>query len=99
MSDNRQETRAFLLMVVLAFWAAAFGYSVLFFTKGVDVSAGLNQMTGFLGWQGVAAMFAFAGYGLGRSFENDSGIRRVSAVPCALAVLMFVVVVAMYVLG
>jgi hypothetical protein len=103
MSDNRHETRALLMMIMLAFWAGAFGYSILyFFNGGVQNDgpmAGLSQGVGFLGWQGVAAMFAMASFGIGRSFPKDSGIRKVSSLPLGFAVVLFLVVSAMFVLG
>ena len=103
MSDDPANTRQFLLMIILALWVAAFGYSILFFF-GTEVGnvvpmAGLSNVVGFLGWQGVAAMFAFASFGIGRSFSKDSGIRRVSGLPLGFAVVLFLVVCAMFVFG
>lgn len=92
MKDDGQDTRALLLMVLLALWAAAFGYSVYFFLTaaptGDGFTRGLNRISGFLGWQGIAGMFAIACFGIGRSVPRTSGIRRVSVVPLALVLVL-----------
>jgi len=92
MAQNRQETRALLLMVLMALWLAAYGYSVYYGLRtdptGDGFTRGLNRVTGFLGWQGVAGILAFACFGVGRSFPKGSDIRRISAVPLGMAVAL-----------
>jgi len=83
-------------MAMLALWAAAWGYSFVFalstVAQGDGFTRGLNRIAGFLGWQGVAGMFAFACWGVGRGFSIGSGIRRISAVPLGLALALVIVV-------
>jgi len=91
-----------LLMGILALWIAAYGYSLFMLLTG-DVSggaftSGLNRFSIFLGWQGVAGIFAFASFGVGRSFNKGSGIRRVSVVPAVAALALVIIVVAMAIL-
>lgn len=98
MPDTRQDRKAMLLMALIALWLAAWGYSLVFLLNtdpdSVGVTRGLNRMSGFLGWQGVAGMIAFACFAVGRSFPKWSGIRRISAVPFGMALALVLVVAA-----
>ncbi len=90
------ETRKFALMVLLALWVAAWGYSLVpLFSEPEGVGGdpvveafarGLNRMKGFLGWQGIAGMIALALWGVGRGLPKGSGARRISAVPLGITV-------------
>lgn len=99
MPDNKQETRTLLLMVLLALWVAVYGYSIIFMlttpVEGSGFTRGMNRISGFLGWQGVAGILAFGCWGIGWSFPKGSGVRRVSAVPLWMAVALILVGVGM----
>lgn len=87
--NQGHERRLWLLMVLLALWLAAYGYSVIFVlstqVEGSGFTRGLGRISGFLGWQGVAGTLAFASWGVGRGFPRRTGIRRISAVPLGMA--------------
>ncbi|MGJ8584294.1 MAG: hypothetical protein ACSHXD_09390 [Marinosulfonomonas sp.] len=103
MSNEPNQNRLFALMVMLLFWLGAWGYSFVFLATvdptGDGFTRGLNRVSGFLGWQGVAGLFAFASWGIGRSFPKPSGIRNVSAIPLWLAVVLILVLIGMSVWG
>ncbi len=103
MAQNRQEFRVLALMVLLAAWLAAYGYSIVHLLgSGATPAApvpGLGPLSGFAGWQGVAGMIAFACWGIGHSLPAGSGVRRVSGVPLALALVLVLVGIGMAVLG
>ncbi len=103
MGKDSQETRTLLLMVLLAVWVAIYGYSLFFLmttpVSGDGFTRGLNRVTGFLGWQGVAGMVAFACWGIGWSFPKGSGIRRMSGVPLGLVLALLFVGVGMVMFG
>jgi hypothetical protein len=87
----------FLLMVMFALWLAASAYSVVFLISiepsGDGFTRGMNRVSGFLGWQGVAGMLAFAVWGVGLGFPNGSGIRRTSAVPLGMALALILLLI------
>jgi len=97
MAGDKSETRKLLLMALLALWVAAFGYSIIFAattpTSGDGFTRGMNRITGFLGWQGVAGTLAFACWGVGWSFERGLGIRRISTVPLGMALLVILAII------
>jgi len=99
MDEQKNQATLLLLMAMLALWVAAWGYSFVFvfFTdaQGDGFTRGLNRITGFLGWQGIAGMFAFACWGVGRGFPAKSGIRRISSLPLGLVLALGVVVLGM----
>ena len=99
MSENNQDVRILLLMVLLAAWAVVYGYSIYFLLtvspQGDGVTRGLNRISGFLGWQGLAGIIAFACWGIGWAFARSSSIRRISAVPMAMALALLMVMVGM----
>ena len=94
-----EERRTMMLMALMALWLAAYGYSIVHLLTtapiGSGFTRGLNRITGFLGWQGVAGMLAFGCWGLGWSFPKRSGIRRASAVPIILAAALVLVLLGM----
>lgn len=99
MDEQTNQATLLILMAILALWAAAWGYSFVFavssVAQGDGFTRGLNRITGFLGWQGVAGMLAFACWGVGRGFPAKSGVRRMSAVPLSLALVLIVLVLGM----
>lgn len=95
-TETRDDARTFMLMVLLAFWAAAWGYSLvplLSAGAGDDQTGGLVRLGGFLGWQGIAGMFALALWGLGRGFPKRSGVRRISLVPLGMALALLLALI------
>lgn len=95
--DENSQSRMFLLMVMFALWLGASAYSVVFLIDtdpaGDGFTRGLNRITGFLGWQGVAGMLAFAVWGVGLGFPKGSGIRRTSAVPLGIALALILLII------
>lgn len=90
-------------MLTLALWLVAWGYSVVFVISadptGDGFTRGLNRISGFLGWQGVAGMLAFAVWGVGLGFPKSSGIRRISAVPLGMALALILLIIGVVVWG
>ncbi len=101
--NSKEDSRALLLMGLLALWLAAYGYSVVVLVTTQPVPAATipeaKRMVGFLGWQGVAGMVAFACWGVGWSFPRGSGIRRVAAVPIVMALALVLVMAGLAVFG
>jgi len=96
MSDNLQDGKTLALMVLLALWAAAWGYSLvpLFHAPSDEgLARGMTRAKGFFGWQAIAGMIALALWGIGRSFPKRSGIRRVSGIPFAMALALIIFLV------
>jgi len=94
MADEDSQTRQFWLMVFLAIWVGAFGYSFTFLMiepTGSGFTRGMNRTAGFFGWQGIAAMLAFALWAIGRSFPKRSGVRRISAVPLGMTLALILI--------
>ena len=103
MQDDGQDTKILLLISLLALWFAAWGYSLSFFLSAVDAVDGSaqreNRVVGFLGWQGIAGIIAFACFAVGRSFAKGSGSRRISAVPLGMALMVVFLLIGAAVLG
>jgi len=101
MDDEHNQTRLFLLVAVWALWLGAVIYSVVFLltepATGDGFTRGMNRITGFLGWQGVAGTLAVGVWGVGRGFAKGSGARRISAVPLWLALALVLSIVALVV--
>ena len=76
-------------------WAGSFASFIVVEPAGSGFTRGLNQLTTFLGWQGVAAMISFAVLGAGRSWPPRHPIRRASLLPIGLALGLAAVIVAM----
>ena len=97
MNKNSRETRTLLLMALLALSLAAWGYSVVLLVAAGE--AGPGRMVGFLGWQAVAGMLAFACWAVGWPFAQGTGIRRVSGVPVVMAFALGLVVLGLALFG
>ena len=96
MTDPAGDGKRLILMVLLALWVAAWGLSVaqLFAAPtGDGFTRGMNRMSGFLGWQGVAGMIALALWGVGRGLPKGSGARRISAVPLGMTLAVLAALV------
>lgn len=97
MSDDKTAPKSFILMCLFAVWIAASGYSIAVLAQG-EAATGLTAMEKFLGWQGVAGMFALAIFGIGISLPKDSGSRSLSLVPILASVVLIAVVFGLRVL-
>lgn len=86
------DTRRLWLMILGSAWALAWAGSfvVAWLTEpeGEGFARGLNRVTAFLGWQGIAALLAVAIWGVGRSWPPGSSVRRLSRAPFSLAALL-----------
>ena len=93
MSDGQR----FGLTVLLALWAAAFGYAFVSYAltppAGDGFVRGLNRVTAYLGWQGIAGMLSIPVFALGRAWPKGSPVRSMSRLPIGVAVAHMVVIV------
>jgi len=103
MDEKPGEARIFLLMALMALWLAAYVYSIIFLlttpVEGDGFSRGMNRITGFLGWQGVAGVLAFGCWAVGWGFPRRTGIRRISAVPLGMALAIVLLVIGWVMVG
>ncbi len=103
MDEDRQANLTFALMLLLALWLGAYGYSVVVLLSAPPrpgtVALASRSTSGFLGWQGVAGMLAFGCWGIGWGFEKGSDLRRISAVPIVLAAALVLVLLGMVLFG
>lgn len=90
-------SRPILTRILLVLWAAAVAMSLwyLFMVEatGDGFTRGLNRLTGFLGWQLVAAILAGSIWWTGRGLARGRPLRWASRVP-GLLVLALVVLIA-----
>jgi hypothetical protein len=103
MDDEIPQARTLALMVLLALWCSAWVYSIVFFVDagltGDGINRGLDRISGFLGWQGVAGMLAFAVWGVGLGFPKGSPIRKTSAVPLGMALALILLIIGFVIWG
>jgi len=78
--------------LALALWAGVFTYSLWVYQTtpplGDGFARGLNRVSGFLGWQVLAALLAFAVFRAGRGLPAGTALARIRLCPMALALLM-----------
>ena len=83
--------------MLLAAWLFAFGYAFFAFAtslpEGDGFVRGMNRITAYLGWQGIAGMTAIALFAVGRGWPKGSAVRRMSVVPLGAAALHVVAIV------
>lgn len=91
MDDDASKPR-FLLTILAAFWVMAFGYSFVAFAittpDDVGITGGLDRVNAFLGWQGIAGILGLCLFGVSRAWPKGSVVRRNSAMPLVLAILL-----------
>jgi len=93
------DERRLWFMVIGAAWVVAFTLSlVVSLPTDVDRKGFSPDMPAFLGWQGIAALLAFALWAVGRVWPQGSNVRRLSAAPLWLAVLLSGALLAFYAL-
>ncbi len=75
-------------LVILVFWAIAFFGSFIVFavtpSTGTGVTAGVNRVLAFLGWQATAGTFALVGWVVRASLRPRSRLRKLLLVPVGL---------------
>lgn len=92
-----------LTMVFLALWLIAFAGAFLAFwltpARDFGLTAGLNRVSTFFGWQVVAGLMAVLAWTTGSRLEKGTGLRRLSRVPFALfaALVAAILVLILYV--
>ena len=90
MSDDDRTTKRVLAALLLA-WVGVFAYAFWQFhatqPTGDGFVRGLNRVTGFLGWQALAAAIAVAAFVKGRRLPHGDTLRAVSMLPLILLVL------------
>lgn len=93
------DERRLWFMVLGAAWVAAFALSVVVgLPTDVARKGYSSDMKAFLGWQGIATLLAFALWTVGRVWPRGSPVRRLSATPLWLAVLLSGALLALYAL-
>ena len=92
MNDGEKQEPRFLLTIFAALWVMAYVYSFVAFatTAAGDIgfTRGMNRITAFLGWQGVAGILAICLFGVSRYWPKGSSVRRNARVPLVLAGLL-----------
>ncbi|MBT8459785.1 MAG: hypothetical protein HKP37_12650 [Boseongicola sp.] len=89
--NEPSDRQRLLLIALFAAWVIAFGYAFFTFAEtapsGDGFTRGMNRITSYLGWQGIAGMIAIALVSIGRGWPKGSAVRRMSGVPLLLAIL------------
>ncbi len=95
MSDPGDGTRL-LLTVLFALWLGAFGFA--FLAHGLTFAADAESQSAFLGWQGIAGLFAVAVFGVSRQWPASTTIRRLGLVPlmCAGMIWLGIILISMW---
>lgn len=100
MSDGGKPEPRLLLTLLAALWLMAFVYAFVAArataATAMGLSAAVEVLGTFLGWQGVAALFALACFGVSRAWPRGAAARRLGAVPLLIAglvVLAFALVI------
>ena len=93
--------RRLILTILFAAWLMAFLYAFFSFATlaptGDGFGRGLNRVTSYLGWQGIAGAIAFAVFGVSRAWPKGSGVRSLGSVPLVIAALHVLAIVAVVV--
>ena len=92
-----------LFYPLMVIWLAVFGWSfwVFFNTppEGDGFTRGMNRVTDFLSWQVVATLLALGVTVTGKVFARGSGLRWLSRIPAACAILLGLAVIAVIVIA
>lgn len=91
LAGEPSDGQRFLLIALSSLWLTTFVYAFVAFTQTPFEGAGfidrLNKPAAYLGWQGIAGIFAVAIFAVGLSWQKGSAVRRMSRLPILLAVL------------
>lgn len=86
----------FLLTLLLAGWALSYAYSLFELPELMALSNSfdlrLKPVLHFLGWQGIAGLFAVGVYGVSRLWPRGAAARQLGTLPLALAMLLVLVI-------
>ncbi|RZV98575.1 MAG: hypothetical protein EX266_17105, partial [Rhodobacteraceae bacterium] len=92
MSNEPSDTARLVLTALWAAWLMAFLYAFVAYARapyeGAGFPDGLNKPAVFLGWQGIAALFALAVFGTSRAWPKGSAVRRAGATPLVIGILL-----------
>ena len=92
------DSRRLLLTGLLALWIIAFVYAFVAFATtaptGEGFVRGANRVMTYLGWQGIAGVLSIATFAIGRDWPKGSGVRTMSFIPLAIALLHILAIVA-----
>lgn len=95
------DVRRFMLTALFAIWALAYAYSFAAYgltePSGDGFTRGMNRVSLFLGWQGIAGVLAVAIFGVSRNWPDATSVRRLGSVPLALAGLKIAVLTGFFV--
>ena len=94
MSDENSSPPPHLLLTVLfALWAMAFVYAFVGFAtavpEGSGFTRGMNRITTFLGWQGIAGLLGLCVFGVSRGWGKGTSVRKLGLVPLGLSLCIF----------
>ena len=92
MSDEPRDTTRLVLTVLWAAWLMTFVYSFVAYARapyeGAGFPDGLNKPAVFLGWQGLACLFALAVFGVSRAWPKGAALRRSGSAPLIIETLI-----------
>ncbi|MXQ08458.1 hypothetical protein GQ651_11430 [Alphaproteobacteria bacterium GH1-50] len=97
------DARRFWVTLLFALWALAFGYSFVSFMTtppdGEGFTLGLNRISAYLGWQGIAGVLSLGLWGAARGWPKGTSARQLSAVPLLLALFHVMLIVGVILWG
>jgi hypothetical protein len=86
-------------LICLGLWFAAFAGSFLVFwitpAKDFGLTASLNRVGVFTGWQAAAGVVAVITWGAGSRLDKGTGLRQLSRVPFAIFAALIIAVIAL----
>ena len=92
MSEDPGDTTRLTLTALWSAWALTFLYAFVAYARapyeGAGFPDGLNKPAVFLGWQGLALLFAIAVFGVSRAFPRGSPLRRSGVAPLVIETLL-----------
>ena len=85
-SGGPGDQQRLVLTILYAFWVIVFAYSFVAYSfapqEGPGFPDGLYKPMAFLGWQGLAGVFAIAVFGVSRAWPRGSSVRNISLGRC-----------------
>ena len=90
--NDPSDRQRLLLTALFAAWVIAFAYAFYAYAStipgGGGFVRGMNRITSYLGWQGIAGMIAIALFSVGREWPRRSAVRRMSGLPLLLSMIL-----------
>ncbi len=103
MTERERDRQRMWLMVLGTGWCLTWATSFLAYwlsePSGEGFLRGMNRVLNFLGWQGVAGMFALALWGVARNWPKGNATRRIASIPAALTLLLITAIVLLVLWG